>query len=245
VLLLETALPLTSGALTTPPPQAMRPRACGTAAAENGGKVYQNAGEFRPLFEQLFASCEYLWVYAASAAGYLPFDEQRQSVADAVHAEMATLYPKWFLVRQSLDLCGARQAVTRLTFYVAENWYKHGDVVTFYLDGLRFSRQVAPEIRGVSVEPLVLGKGDPALAVACSLVGECAAPGVEAEFTLSATGAATPARTARQAVRAGRSLSQRFETAGLAPGTYVARVRLLRNGEPLDQSETELAVVDE
>ncbi|MBC8443243.1 hypothetical protein H8D79_00805, partial [PVC group bacterium] len=63
--------------------------------SETGGRTYQNAREFRPLFDQLFASCEYLWIYAASASGYSPFNDKCRPVWEPIHAELSALYPKW------------------------------------------------------------------------------------------------------------------------------------------------------
>lgn len=59
--------------------------------SEAGGRIYGNAGEFRPLLELLLASREFLWIYAASAAGYVPFSADDRAVWDPIHTELGSL----------------------------------------------------------------------------------------------------------------------------------------------------------
>lgn len=62
-------------------------------ASESGGRVYRNAAEFGPLVAELLCACEYVWMYGASAAGYVPFSDVCAETNEAVHA----------MLREALD----------------------------------------------------------------------------------------------------------------------------------------------
>ena len=357
--------------------------------SEAGGHVYQSAREFRPLFEELSASCEYLWIYAASASGYGPFSEKCRPVWEPIHAELAALYPKWRAAyrllplpraprgsrprerareyhampvsteswikgdpntdlkqgevtlgledkvvrtsRQSLkfridvnwqepkdsqypvgwpmirrafeprldlrdydlfefwvnihttaklpnaplkyglsnagkeplwqkvltkqrddwvrvqlplDVLVERDKITRLTFYIAENWYRHGDVITFYIDGVRFLRQTTPEIRRVASAPWVVGPGDEAVRVECRLAGEVAGPEFGVEFFLSSR-TSGKVMSKQLAAIVDRSASCTLPAAAWPPGAYECAARLMRRGAAIDEDKCIFAVVAE
>ena len=356
--------------------------------SESGGRVFQNAREFRPLFEELFASCEYLWIYAASASGYLPFADGKRAAWSPIHAELAELCPKWqaayrllplprtptglrqrqrqrefqeLAVRPeswlkgdpntdmkqaevtlgianqaengdgrslkfhvevdwenprnseypvgwpmvhrdfepALDLTGhdvlefkvsihtdaklpsaplkyglsndgkepawqkvvtdrtdewvhvrlplaelpRRDRITRLTFYIAENWYRHGDVITFYLDGIRFLRQTTPEIREFHSEPWVVRAGDAAVDLTCRLIGDTDVQG--SGLKLSVRERATGKDVDRHHIRSPQpETKQRIAISAWQPGVYDCTAQLLRGEAVVDEVPCTLAITE-
>jgi hypothetical protein len=366
-------------------------------ASEKGGRVYQNAEEFRPLLDELFASCEYVWMYGASAAHYVPFNPGDAPTTQAVHTVLAdeivrwqeayrllplpqwpalavgngrravpslpereyrslllalsewqkgdpntdltqpevtvereeeivkegdaalkfavrmdwknppdSKYPvgwpmvrhrldppldlsdydffefwvqirtdavlpavplkyglsnndaepvwqevhtdrtdEWVQVRLPLDEIGPRERVTRLTFYVAESWYRDGDMATFYLDGLRCLQQTTPEIQQFAVHPLLYGRDAPTLTATYRLAGDVVEAGYQLRLLLTPRGGGTPVREQTVPVTA-RQGELTTDLGGLPPGGYTAWLELRAgDGAERDAAERMLAVLDE
>lgn len=359
-------------------------------ASKAGGRTYANMDEFRPNFEALFARCEYVWIYGASAAHCVPFSEEDAATTAALHRVLGEVYPRWreayrllplplregssarmahrvkpvfaeqpvdvsdwtkgdpktdmaqaeltvgpdttvtklspksvkmtvhvnwkepagaqypvgwpmihktfdppldlsrcdlfefwlrihsdavlpspplkfgfsndnkeplwqevnttakdqwMRISVPLDQVGRREKVTRLTFYIAESWYRAGDVVTFYLDGLKLLRQTTPEIRSLSVEPVLISAGSSGVEARYELGGNAVENGCKLKWRLRAS-------DRRRVVRQGDLAVSRLAatiplaTADLPPGAYTLALDLLGAvGQRLDGAETQFAVV--
>jgi len=149
----------------------------------------------------------------------------------------------WSLFLQ-LSALTQRSQITRLAFYIAENWYRHGDAVTFCIDGVRFLKQVTPEIRCVDAAPIVAASTDKALRLECHLAGETTKPELGVEFTVTRQGA-TADVARRQLPATSRTVGCELPIRGWQPGAYVCQARLLRGETCLDSGEAAFAVVGE
>jgi len=150
---------------------------------------------------------------------------------------------KWERIVLPLETIGKRDKITRLTFYLSEAWYQHGDIVSFHLDGIRFLRQLTPEIVSARVVPLAWdGHGDaPRLAV--KLGGEVVKQGFRIRCRASREKGKSPLCETLLPVE-GKSLLVTFPPQRLESGVHRVIVELLSaSGQCVDKLETKFAVV--
>lgn len=150
---------------------------------------------------------------------------------------------EWVRVRVPLDQIGARDRITRLSFYVAESWYRDGDVITFYLDGLKFLRQTTPQIGSITVEPMLAPFGSSSVTVQYRLLGGVAEARCRLRWRLTAGKGTT-------AIKSGELLDTApggqivVPVQGLATRAYNIIVDLIdANGKRLDSRAEQFAVL--